>query len=74
MSILNVVNTNLGTNYGFSYDGRLTLHLNPMFVNELKKFLYAASPCLTKMSKFKSDCKKDFFTLTKAKEIIKALL
>lgn len=73
MSILDEVNAKLGTNYGFSYDGRLTLHLNPMFVNELKKFLYAASPCLTKMSKFKSDCTNEFFTLTKAKEVIKVL-
>lgn len=70
--IVDAVNAKLGTNYGFSYDG-LTLHLNPMFVNELKKFLYAASPCLTKMSKFKSDCTNEFFTLTKAKEVIKVL-
>lgn len=72
MSIIDEVNAKLGTNYGFSYDG-LTLHLNPMSVDELKKFLDEACHYLIKISKTESDIwkpKSGFITLTKAKRLI----
>ena len=72
IKILEKINTNFKTNYGFSNEGK-TLYLNPLSEEKIKGFLaYAFNSCgLKKILKFKSDCKNGFFTLTKAKEIIK---
>ncbi len=71
-AILNAVNTSLKTNYGFSCEGK-TLYLNPLSEYQLRIFLNAARSCFSKIQNFKGDCKNGFFTLTKAKEIVKAL-
>lgn len=70
--ILNAVNASLKTNYGFSCEGK-TLYLNPLSEYQLKIFLNAARSCFSKILNFKGDCKNGFFTLTKAKEIVKVL-
>lgn len=69
-TIVSNVNSNLKTNYGFSDEGK-TLYLNPLSVDNLKKFLDNACLSLTKIKNFRSDCKNAFLTLTRAREIIK---
>ncbi|WP_290731738.1 MULTISPECIES: hypothetical protein [unclassified Fibrobacter] len=70
--ILNAVNASLKTNYGLNCCGK-TLYLNPLSEYQLKFFLNAARSCMSKIPNFKGDCKNGFFTLTKAKEIVKNL-
>ncbi len=76
LNVINKVNLGLQKNYGFSNEN-ITFSLNPLFEDDLKNFIKEAFNNrvlnLGKLSKVDDDCKEDFITLTKAKNIIKNL-